>query len=269
MPPFPVICDATADQRFRDKVRELFPRSYNFEEHYVDHELAHIGKVFSTELCPVRDKRVFEFGCNVGATAIVLAHYGATVVAVDVSPEYVELAKLNAQRYGISDGIEYCALGPGEPLPIADNSFDVVTCNSVLEYVSPELLAGVQREIDRVLRPGGLLLVFGTSNRLWPVESHSRRWFVNYIPRAFDRLLQGAPERGVWPGRLRWGFGRGYDDVLAGWKGARTYAELKRQMGASGWRLAVMRFAAAGLALSPWSLGLMMPYATVLLRKRS
>ena len=145
----------------------------------------------------------------------------------------------------------------------------MVTCNSVLEYLDPKLLPGAQREMSRVLRPGGLLLVFGTSNRLWPIEAHSRKWLVNYAPRAVDRALGRRLPRGVWPGRLRRGFGCGFEDVLGGWKGGRRYAELKRQMGVSGWRLTAMRFAAGAFALSPWSLGLMMPYATVLLRKRA
>lgn len=267
MPSSPVICDASADRQFQEKVRELFPESHKFEERYVDREMTHIGQMFATNLCPVAGKKVLEFGCNVGATSIVLAQYGAKVTGVDVSAEYVVLAGLNAKRYGLADKINLQVLRPGEPLPFADRSFDVVTCNSVLEYVRPELVPDVQRELNRVLRPGGLLLVFGTSNRLWPVESHSGRWFVNYIPRALDHLLPHSPERGVWPQTLRRGFGRGYEDELAGWAGARRYTELKRQMGLDGRRLTLMRIAAGISAISPWSLGMMMPYATVLLRK--
>jgi 2-polyprenyl-3-methyl-5-hydroxy-6-metoxy-1,4-benzoquinol methylase len=267
MPPALAIRNTNADRQFRAKVRKLFPNSHEFEERYVDHEMAHIGQMFATGLCPVAGKEVLEFGCNVGATSIVLAYYGARVTAADVSGEYVALGRLNAERYGVAESIGFHVLGAGEPLPFADSSFDVVTCNSVLEYVSPELLPDVQRELDRVLRPGGLLLVFGTSNRMWPVESHSGRWLVNYIPRALDGIVPKPPERGVWPQKLRRGFGRGYEDVLAGWSGARRYTELKRQMGFEGWRLRVMRIAAGVFAISPWSMGLMMPYATVLLRK--
>jgi SAM-dependent methyltransferase len=263
----PIICDAGADQQFHEQVLELFPKSHEFEERYVDHEMGHSGVMFASNLFPVADKDVLEFGCNVGATSIVLAHYGANVTAVDVSAEYVALAELNAQRYGLGDQIAFRVLRPGEALPFADSSFDLVTCNSVLEYVMPELLASVQRELDRVLNPSGLLLVFGTSNRIWPVEWHSRRWFVNYFPRALDRFLPRAPARGVWPQTLGRGFGRGYDDLFAGSTGARRFIELKRQMGLAGWRLALMRMAAGLFAISPWSLGLMMPHATVLLRK--
>ena len=57
----------------------------------------------------------------------------------------------------------------------------------------------MQRELNRVLKPDGLLLVFGTSNRLSPVEMHSGESFNNYIPRRFDQVLGRQRERGVSP----------------------------------------------------------------------
>ena len=43
------------------------------------------------------------------------------------------------------------------PLPYADESFDLVTCSEVLEHV--ENYRAVLREIQRVLKPGGLMVV--------------------------------------------------------------------------------------------------------------
>ena len=202
----PSICDPAADQQFQLAIREQFPESHEFETRYVEHEMAHIGHLFATGVCPVEGREVLEFGCNIGATSIVLAHYGAQVTAVDISPACLEMARLNTKRYG-SAAIRFRPVHEGERLPFADGEFDVVTCNSVLEYVRPELLAGVQRELNRVLKPDGLLLVFGTSNRLSPVEMHSGEWFKNYIPRRFDQVLGRQRERGVSPWKLRRGFG--------------------------------------------------------------
>ena len=263
----PIVCDPNLDQQFQRRVRQQYPQSYEFEGHYVEHEMTHIGHMFASELCPVAGRDVLEFGCNIGATSIVLAHYGADVTAVDVSSESIDLARLNARRYEMTNRIRFRLVRPGQQLPFANRSFDVVTCNSVLEYVRPELLVQVQRELDRVLRPGGLLLVFGTSNRLSPVEPHSGKWFVNYLPRAFDRLAGKRMERGVWPWRLRQGFGDGYTDLLSGRAGIQQYVELKQRMGLNGWRLRALRTAAPILAASGISLGLLLPYATVLLRK--
>lgn len=264
----PTICDQAADQQFQRAVREQHPESYEFEERYVEHEMAHIGRLFATGLCPVEGRDVLEFGCNIGATSIVLAHYGARVTAVDIEPEHLEMARLNTKRYG-SSGIQFDLLREGERLPFADSAFDVVTCNSVLEYVKPELLPVVQRELDRVLRPGGMLLVFGTSNRLSPVEMHSGQWFNNYVPRSFDRIAGRLRERGVSPWKLRRGFGPAYDDLFSGGEGTHRYIDLKRTMGLTGRKLALLKMLGAFFAISPVSLPLVLPYATVLLRKRT
>lgn len=266
MTDFPTIRDSAADLEFQRAVREHFPQSYEFEARYVEHEMAHIGCLFATGVCPVEGKEVLEFGCNIGATSIVLSHYGARVTAVDIDPAHLEVARLNTRRHG-SAGIRFELLQESERLPFADGNFDVVTCNSVLEYVRPDLLAGVQRELNRVLRPGGLLLVFGTSNRLSPVEMHSGDWFNNYIPRRFDGTSGRRRERGVSPWKLRHGFGPGYEDLFAGPAGTRRFIELKRSMGLNGWKLRLLRTLGAVFAVSPVSLPLVLPYATVLLRK--
>lgn len=266
MTAFPTIRDTTADQQFQSAIRAQFPRDYDFEARYVEHEMGHIGLLFATGVCPVQGKEVLEFGCNIGATSIVLAHYGARVTGVDIHPACLTMADLNNRRYGTAE-ICFQLVQEGERLPFPDRSFDVVTCNSVLEYVRPELLAGVQRELDRVLRPGGLLLVFGTSNALWPAEAHSGEWFSNYLPRRFDRLLRRKPSRGVPPWKLRHGFGSDYEDLFRGRRATLRYIELKRLMGWKGWKLHMLRGLGAAFAASPISVPLLLPFATVFLRK--
>jgi 2-polyprenyl-3-methyl-5-hydroxy-6-metoxy-1,4-benzoquinol methylase len=46
-----------------------------------------------------------ELGCNVGATATVLALMGARVTAVDIKEEFCALAALNASRYGVTEAV--------------------------------------------------------------------------------------------------------------------------------------------------------------------
>jgi hypothetical protein len=135
----------------------------------------------------------------------------------------------------------------------------------VLEYVSDEHLAATQAELHRVLRRGGLLLVMGTSNRLWPREVHSRQWLSNYVPRFLDGLLPARLRRGLSPFALRAGF-PGCRDLLA--EDAGTLARTKARMGTPAWKVRTLA------ALSPWlhRLGLspsvVMPTLTMWLEKR-
>jgi SAM-dependent methyltransferase len=229
---------------------------------YVDYEWHHLRHIIETLPVRLADTHVLEFGCNVGASAILFAALGARVTAIDVAPDVVELARLNARRYGL-DAIDFRHVGDTRRLPFADGAFQMVSCNSVLEYVPPALLPAVQRDIDRVLAPGGTLLVTGTSNRLSPREVHSRRWLVNYLPRAFDPAGRHV-QRGIWPTAARFGFGRHYDNLdHAGDDG--LFVRSRRAMGMAPARIALLRTAARLLGTSP---GLLSPNIFCVLRKR-
>ena len=69
----------------------------------------------------------------------------------------------------------------------------------MLEYVKPNELPAIIRELHRVLKPDGLLFICGTASRVAPKEIHSGRWFINYLPRVFDQLTGKRFQRGLNP----------------------------------------------------------------------
>lgn len=100
----------------------------------------------------VRGKRVLDAGCGPGVYAEWLVARGAEVVAVDVSPKMVALAR---QRLGAAATVRQADLA--QPLPFLDAAaFDVVLCPLVLEYI--EDWDRTFAEFYRVLRPGGHLV---------------------------------------------------------------------------------------------------------------
>jgi SAM-dependent methyltransferase len=124
-------------------------------------------------------------------------------------------------------------LGVGEQLPFADNSFDLILSNEVIEHVADDRAAVA--EMARVARPGGRVVIFAP-NRWYPVEQHGVYWrgeyhfgnkpLVNYLPnplrnrlaphvRAYTghglrALFDGLPLRLLHHGRI---FG-GYDNIV-------------------------------------------------------
>jgi SAM-dependent methyltransferase len=257
--------DPGADARFSRLLMQmgLAPREM-FTRGYVDWEWRHARHMFLELPHPVAGRRVLEFGCHLGATAIVLALLGAEVVATDVDPQFVALARVNAQRYGVADRIQFLAHDPRRPLPFADAVFDVVSCNSVLEYISDDQLAATQAELHRVLKSGGLLLIMGTSNRLWPREIHSGQWLSNYVPRFLDGLLPARLRRGITPWTLRDGF-PGCRDLLA--EDTTALARTKARMGAAPWKVRFLEALAPCLRRLGLSPAALMPTLTMWLHK--
>jgi ubiquinone/menaquinone biosynthesis C-methylase UbiE len=117
-------------------------------------------------------RRVVDVGCGDGALACALASHGADVTGIDPDPAMLVAAQSRAALAGVrATFLE----GRVEQLPFPDASVDVVVSVTVLCFV-PDA-AGAVREMARVLRPGGRL-VLGELGRwsLWAAIRRARGW---------------------------------------------------------------------------------------------
>jgi len=117
--------------------------------------------------------RVLDVGCGDGAYSIHAARLGATVTGLDISPAMLDAARRRADAAGVS--VEWRE-GRVEALPFPAASFDVVIAVTVLCWVSDP--AGAVREMARVLRPGGIVVI-GELGRYspWAFVRRVRGWF--------------------------------------------------------------------------------------------
>ncbi len=170
---------------------------------YVSYEWGKVRHIIE-ELITVKNQRVLEFGCHIGATAIVVALLGHNVVGVDIEKHNIEMSQLNATQYGVSQNTDFIHVKSAEKLNYDDGYFDLIICNSVLEYVNDNDIDAEMKELDRLLRPGGIMIITGTSSRLSPKEVHRGQWFINYVPEYLGKMIWGPDkyQRGLNPFRI-------------------------------------------------------------------
>jgi SAM-dependent methyltransferase len=101
---------------------------------------------------------VLDLGSGPGLDALLAARQvgpSGRVIGVDMTPEMIERARATAARAGTAQ-VEF-RQGRLEALPVVDASVDAVTSNCVINLVPDK--AAVFREVARVLRPGGRVVV--------------------------------------------------------------------------------------------------------------
>ncbi len=115
-----------------------------------------------------RSLACLDMGCGPGFLGILLGNLGHTVTFADYSPEMLKEAQTNAK--GLDGHFVQCdAQNPHFP----DNTFDVVVSRNVVwNLEQPEL---AYDQWLRILKPGGILLVFDGNHYLYQSDP-------NYAP---------------------------------------------------------------------------------------
>ncbi|HCN91956.1 class I SAM-dependent methyltransferase [Hyphomonas sp. UBA5107] len=157
----------------------------------------YIGDLVKSHFGKTSDAQMLDIGCGVGNFHPLLLSRFARIDGVDISPSSIERAQSN------NPGVNYQCYD-GDRLPFDDDTFDVAITVCVMHHVPPASWPSFAREMHRVVRPGGLALVF-EHNPVNPLAVH----VVNNCPFDADAVLLRAPKTKALLS------GAGFEDVVA------------------------------------------------------
>ena len=131
--------------------------------------------------------RVLNLACGTGDLALASASRGANVVALDLVPAMVALAR---QKPGARH-VPFL-VGDMTALPLADSSVDVITTGYGLRNV-PGLERAIA-ECARVLRPGGTLVSLDFNHPRQPLLRSAYLLYLTIVGSAVGFVLHGDPD---------------------------------------------------------------------------
>lgn len=142
--------------------------------------------------------RLLDIGCGTGRTLhqLAIAHPTMRLHGADLSPAYIRLARKRLEHVAELT----LAVENGEALPWADGTFDVVTSTYMFHELPRNARRNVVREMLRVLRPGGLVVIEDSAQlsesaelesvlRCFPREFHEP-FYADYLEDDLGALLE-------------------------------------------------------------------------------
>jgi ubiquinone/menaquinone biosynthesis C-methylase UbiE len=186
---------------------DLYAHRYDaVKNYYRQYEHMYLAQPILDAIAPNTSPLVLDVATGTGRLPLALnrhTHFEGFVIGIDLSRKMLHHASRNIYPY---DHRAAFVWAPAETLPFDDNTFDVVTCLEALEFMTDP--PAVLKELVRVLRPGGLLLVTQRINtRLMP----GKTWTSQQIQTLLETCGVEDGKAQIWQVDYRkvWGRKRG------------------------------------------------------------
>lgn len=169
------------------------------------------------------NKRILDFGCGSGASSIILAKMFPTaeITGVDISEEHLSIAQARQVFYELAN-LRFFLSPRTEEIPDDIGRFDYIIMSAVYEHLLPHERPLILNKLWSVLKTNGILFVFDTPYRYFPVERHTTGLpLINYLT---DRVVlfivrlfsKGIKKNESWQSLLRMGIRGGTEKEIVG-----------------------------------------------------
>lgn len=104
-------------------------------------------------------QKVLDIGCGTGALTVRAGRRDATVKGIDIDAQMLEIARRRVVEAGLAETVQLVEAGVAELDGEEAGHYDVVTSGLCFSELSHDELDYTLKEVRRILRPGGLLLL--------------------------------------------------------------------------------------------------------------
>ncbi len=177
------------------KIRIIFFLRFLLEFGFVEEK-----KVLSKEFGDFRGN-IVDIGCGIGNFSSCFPH--ARYTGVDIDPNLIDYAKRNYRGIFLAR--------PGEETGLETNSFKGVFTIGLFHHVDKKTVEAICREIQRVVKPGGIIVVIeddrpetGVRRMLFSLDAGGKFRAPDYFGNVFSRFFTIQKTYRIYPGFWRY-----------------------------------------------------------------
>ena len=151
-------------------------------------------------ILPLKGAKILEVGCGTGSSTVAMAEMGANVIGFDIDEASLSVASSRCRLY--RQVVELRRQNASELSPSDIGAADAVIFFASIEHMTLDERIGSLSTVWENLRPGKLLIVVETPNRLWWYDYHSALlpfylWLPDDLAVRYARFSPRVPLNGM------------------------------------------------------------------------